>query len=276
MKCIGIVYMVAGLSSRFGNKIKAFEKVGPNGEMLIEYSINQALKAGFNKIIFIVGNKTENAFKEKFGNKFKEIEIVYAKQSYDEKERDKPWGTVDALCAGKEIINFPFVVCNGDDIYGENTFKILYNHLNVSNEEASAGYILGGVLPESGSANRGIFSINEDNSIKEIREVYNIKKDRLNEFGLNGNDICSMNIFALHPETIKYLESELMYFKEKNKEDRKVECLLPNILSELIKKEKIKMKLYLTKDNWFGITNHGDETIVGNELRKHSMNIEVR
>ena len=124
-----VVYMVAGLSARFGGKIKQFAKIGPNDETLIEISVNQALKAGFDKIIFIVGEKTEAPFKEKFGEEHKGISVKYALQTYDPKFRDRPWGAADALCVAKNLIDDSFVVCNGDDLYGEETFRILLNHL---------------------------------------------------------------------------------------------------------------------------------------------------
>mgnify|MGYP001614605345 FL=1 len=126
---IALVYMVAGLSSRFGGKIKQFAKVGPKGETIIEYSLNQALPEGFTKIIFIVGNKTEKPFRDMFGESYKGIPIFYSQQKFNEEEREKPWGTADALCSAKDVINCPFVVCNGDDIYGAETFRILVNHL---------------------------------------------------------------------------------------------------------------------------------------------------
>src|SRR3989344_8953487 len=108
MKNVAIVYMVAGMSSRFGGKIKQFAKVGPNDETLIEISLNQALKAGFSKIIFIVGNLTEAPFKEKFGNEYNGIPIEYAYQIFNPEKRDKQWGTLDAVCSIKEIIKTPF------------------------------------------------------------------------------------------------------------------------------------------------------------------------
>ena len=119
MKDIALVYMVAGMSSRFGGKIKQFAKVGPEGETLIEYSLNQAIPAGFTKIVFIVGNKTEKPFKEMFGDSYKGIPIKYASQNFDSASRDKPWGTTDALCSAKELLDCPFIICNGDDLYGK-------------------------------------------------------------------------------------------------------------------------------------------------------------
>ncbi len=265
---IALVFMVAGISSRFGGKIKQFAKV-TDTETLIEYSLNQALKSGFSKIIFIVGNKTQFPFKEKFGNEYKGIPVEYALQTYDETKRDKPWGTTDALCSIRDIINCPFIVCNGDDIYGKNTFRILFNHLknNKNNDDATAGYKLIEVLPEKGGVNRGIFNI-ENNYVKDMNETFNIEKSNLSATNTNSDDLCSMNIFALHPRTLKLLDKALKQFKEQHKEDRKKECLLPTELSNLIKEKKIKMKVYQTNDKWFGITNPGDEEVIREQLRE--------
>ncbi len=264
---IALVYMVAGISSRFKGKIKQFAKV-TNSETLIEYSMNQAIKSGFTKIIFIVSNKTEQPFKEKFGNSFKGIPIYYASQEYDESIRDRPWGTTDALCSAEKIIKEPFVVCNGDDIYGEKAFKILFNHLKDSKEEATLGYKLINVIPNIGKTHRGIFQINENNYVKSLTETFNIEKSNLKATNTKPDDLCSMNIFALHPETLKMLDEKLKIFKEKNKGDRKIEFLLPNEISNLIKENKIKMKIYPCNEKWFGITNPGDEDIVKQQLKE--------
>jgi NDP-sugar pyrophosphorylase family protein len=268
MKPIAIVYMVAGISSRFGGKIKQFAKVGPNQETLIEYSLNQALKSGFDKIIFIVGNKTEIPFKEKFKDNYQRIPVFYALQTYDESKRDKPWGTGDALCSAKEIIDCPFVVCNGDDIYGENAFKILFEHLSKNNNEATLGYNLINVLPDQGKTHRAIFQIDKNDYIKELREIFNIEKSNLQATNNKPDDLCSMNIYALHPKTIEFLNNNLKIFKEQNKDDRKIEFLIPNELSNLIKENKIKMKLYPCNEKWIGITNPEDEEIVRNILSR--------
>lgn len=266
-----IVYMVAGISSRFGS-IKQFVKVSEK-ETLIEHSLNQALKAGFNKIYFIVGNKTEKPFKKKFGNFYKGIPIAYVQQIYDEKIRDKPWGTVDALCAIKDTIKEPFVVCNGDDIYGEKTFKILHGHLQKSNEEATTGYMLSEVIPKEGKTNRGIIK-ETNNYVYDIIETFEIEHSNLNEKGLHKNSLCSMNIFAFHPETVFMLSEKLEAFKKANTNNRKIECLLPNEIGNLIKSGKIKMKLYKTEDKWLGVTNPGDENIVRQFIEKNNLSIQ--
>ncbi|MEK6914007.1 MAG: sugar phosphate nucleotidyltransferase [Nanoarchaeota archaeon] len=217
---LALVYMVAGISSRFLGKIKQFAVVGDNGETLIEHSLKQALPAGFTKIIFIVGNKTEIPFKEKFGNNYKGIPICYARQFYDESKRDKPWGTTDALCSAKIFLDCPFVVCNGDDLYGENSFRILVEHLKKYNTCATLGFKLGTCIPEQGKTNRGIYQT-EGSIITEIKENFEIEKSLLAEKNLTENSLCSMNIFALQPEVLIGLSNILQEFKEKNKEDKK-------------------------------------------------------
>jgi len=263
---IAIVYIVAGMSSRFGGKIKQFAKVGPNNETLIEYSLNQALKAGFNKIIFVVGEKTEKPFKEMFKNSYKNIPISYAYQKFDSSKRDKPWGTTDAVCSAKEVVNSGFVVCNGDDIYGEKSFQILVNHLKEKNTNATLGYNLLNALPEKGHANRGIFEIKE-NKIISIKEVLNISRENLSEKSLNENTTVSMNFFAFQPEILKKLNKRLIKFKEQNKENKEIECFLPTELNNLIKEEGLLIELYTTPDKWIGVTTPEDELKVRNILK---------
>ncbi len=261
-----VVFMVAGISSRFGGRIKQFARVGKNNETLIEISAKQAVSAGFKKIIFIVGNKTEKPFKELFGNEFLGVPIEYTHQGYDEKERDKPWGTSDAVLTIKDIIDCPFVVCNGDDIYGENTFKILYNHLQNSDEEATIGYRLEDAIPEKGVVKRGIFKI-EGGYVRKITETFNVSKPDFSLSGTKPDDMCSQNIFALHPRVLNLLLEELNKFKREHKGDRSAEALLPNDISSVIENRKIRMKVYSTTDRWTGITNPEDEEIVRNQLK---------
>lgn len=274
-KKISLVFMVAWLSSRFGWKIKQFAKVWPNDSTLIEYSMDQALKSNFSEIIFIVGKMTEQAFKEKFWDNYKWIPVKYAKQSFDENERDRPWGTVDAVCSAKDLINNPFVVCNWDDIYWENSFKILYDHLQNSDEMATLWYILWNVIPEQWTTNRWIFGITEDNYVDSITEMIWISKDTLSDFWLKKDDLCSMNIFWLNKKTLNQLDNILTNFKLENKGNRKIECYLPVELSNIIKIEKNKMKIYSTPDRRLWITNPEDEGIVKKQIEEIEKNKNV-
>jgi dTDP-glucose pyrophosphorylase len=266
-KDIAVVYLVAGLSSRFGGRIKQFAKVGLNGETLIECSIDQAIKAGFTKIIFIVGDKTKDSFQEMFRDEFQGIPVKYAYQTFDQEARDKPWGTTEALLCAKEFLDCPFVVCNGDDIYGEKTFKILVNHINESNDSATIGYRLGEGLPEKGTTNRGIFHVNEQEYVEDIVETYNIEKSKLDERGLTSNTLCSMNIFVLQPSIINDLESIFEQFKIEHKDDRTSEAILAKDFPKLLRKGLLKIKLYSTPDKWLGVTNPEDEEIVKNKIK---------
>lgn len=265
-KKISVVYMVAGLSSRFGGKIKSLVQVGPNNEALIEVSMQQAIKAGFNKIVFVVGNSTEKAFREKFGNSFKfkgkTIPVFYAKQNFDPSERDKPWGSCEAAVSAKPFLKEPFVVCNGDDIYGEEAFQLAVNWIKKNNSPAIVAYELRNVLPEKGSNNRGIISLDKKGNIEKIAEILNIEKSALAEKGLKENDLCSMNFYGLLPETLSLLEKRLLEFKSAHKEDRKAECYLPAELSNLIKQKNVSIKLLKTNYKPIGITNPGDEETV--------------
>lgn len=263
---ITLVYPVAGMSSRFGGKVKQFAQVGKNGETLIEVSMNQALKSNFTKIIFIVGEKTEELFKEKFGDNYKGIQIFYAKQTFNPNERDKPWGTADAILCAKNFIQEPFVFCNGDDLYGENTFKILVDWISKTNSPAAIGYNLNECVPEKGSVNRAIFSVDENNYVTGLVETIGIERNKLKELNPTNKSLCSMNIFALLPSTLDMLELKMREFKSTHKGDRKSECYLPVELSNLIKENKIKLKLLYTKDKWLGVTNPEDEEEVKKQL----------
>ncbi|MBU2104359.1 MAG: NTP transferase domain-containing protein [Nanoarchaeota archaeon] len=263
-----IVYMVAGLSSRFRGRIKAFTEVGPKNETLIEYSISQAINAGFNKIIFIVSEQTEEPFKKKFGDSYKGVPVFYALQKYDSEKRDKPWGTCDAVCSAIDLIKEPFVVATGDDIYGKKTFEILINHLKKQEDDATAVTRLIEMLPEDNqTVNRGTFKVDENNYVIKSEETIGISRENFRDKGFQENSPVNISIFGLNPETLKFLKEKLEEFKEKNKNDRRAECYLNIKISELIREGKIKMKLYYTPEKWLGVTNPGDEIKVRKELK---------
>jgi choline kinase len=266
---IALVYMLGGLSSRFGGKAKAFAKVGPAGENLLEFSLNQALLNNFNKIIFIVSKKTEKQFKEYFKNSYKGIPIFYALQEYDKNFRKKPWGTTDALCSAKHLIKDSLIVCNGDDIYGKKSFSILFNHLKKNKGNATIGYKLEKVLPEKGLVNRGIFR-EKNGFVQTVVETIGISKNNLEEKNLSKEDLSSLNIFALNKKTLDLLDKKLIKFKEINKNNSTIECYLPTELNNLISENKIKMELYPTEELWLGVTNPEDEIVVKGKLQELS------
>ena len=266
MKDVALVYMLAGLSSRFLGKPKGLVKIGPNNETLIEYSLNEAIPAGFTKIILIVSEKTIEQFKSLLGNDFKGVPIFYALQHFSQEQRDKPWGTADALCSAKQFLDCPFIICNGDDLYGQKSFKTLYEHLKNKGGNTTIGYKLKNHLPKEGEVNRGIFKI-KNNKVESIKETFKISRQNLSEKSLDENTPCSSNIFAFQKEVVSLLEKELVKFKEENKENRTIECLLPEEIGKLIKKNKIELSLYPTDEICIGITNPEDEERVRNQLK---------
>lgn len=264
-KDIAIVYMVAGISKRFNGNIKQFAQVGPNGESLIEYSLNQALPAGFSKIYFIVGNTTVYPFRKKFGNNYRGIPINYAMQIYYPDKRDRPWGTADAVASLRGKIDCPFVICNGDNIYGESTFRILFEHLRRSEEEATLGYKLGDVLGER-AGNRAIFTT-QNGYVQSLREMIGLERERLPQ-GISLEDLCSKNIFALHPRIIDILYEKVEDFKRENRGNRTTEYILSNALSDILGEGKIRMKIYPAVEECLDVTRQEDVEVVRERLKE--------
>ncbi len=268
-----VVFMCAGISSRFGGKIKQFAQVGVNGETLIEVSINQAVKAGFGEIIFIVGNLTKEPFMQKFGDSYRGVPVKYALQEFDPLARDRPWGTTHAIVSALGLISGSFAICNGDDLYGEDAFLRVHDALvsKTAVDCIGIGYPLGSVLPESGTINRGIFRTNENGDVIAIEEMLNIEKAHLDRVGLTVDNLANMNLFGLTHKCILLLKERLLEFQSQHKGDRRAECYLPVELGNLAKSGKIKFKIVKTTGKWLGVTNPGDEDIVRAELLKDSV-----
>lgn len=263
-----VAYMVAGLSSRFKNSNighKGLAKIGPNKESLIELSIDRAIKAGFNKIIFIVNKETEPLFKNIFGNNYKGIPIEYSLQEYDQESRDRPWGTNDAICSALSLIENSVLVCTGDDLYSEETYQTLFNHQKTENTNATVGYPLKDHLPEEGEVNRGIFHL-EDGYVTSSEEILKVSKDNLAEKNLAPETPINIGIFLLQKQTLEKLNEILTKFKETHKEDRKIECYLNVELGNLIKNNEAKLKYYQGKGSLIGITNPDDEITAREKL----------
>lgn len=269
-KEVALVYMVAGMSSRFGGEVKQFARVGPNDETLIEYSLKQALDVGFSKIIFIVGNRTEVKFREMFGDEYIGVPVFYARQGFDFETRNRPWGTVDALCCVKELIDCSFVVCNGDDIYGKSSFEILFNHVQKSEESATIGFKLGNMLSDSCDVNRGIFEVNRDGYIESMVEMFAVNRQNLVEKNLDVDDLCNVNLFAFHPSVLEMLDVKLKSFKERNDGDRDAECLLSTELSKLVESRLMKIKTYFASGKYMGVTGPEDVEIVRKTILSQS------
>lgn len=279
-----LVIMAAGIGSRFGGGIKQLQPVGPNGEIIMDYSIKDAKAAGFDKVVFIIRKDLEKDFKEIIGNRIeKEIEVAYAYQELDDlpagfkkpEGRTKPWGTGQAILVCKDIVKEPFVVINADDYYGREAFVKLHNFL--MSEPAyidgklnlgMAGFILGNTLSENGAVTRGICDVDARGYLTDVIETKGIEKTEngavVREEGredrvLDTASHVSMNMWALPTEFMSVLENGFAKFLGNlSEDDTKSEYLLPIIIDGLIKSGKAQVKLEKTNDKWYGITYKED------------------
>lgn len=278
-----LVVLAAGIGSRYGQGIKQLAKMDDNGYTIIDYSIYDAIKAGFNKVVFIIRKDIEEDFKEIIGNRIEKIvEVEYAYQDMDlpkgfesPKDRKKPWGTVDALLSTKNIVKEPFLIINADDYYGKGVFDSLHEFLVTSDKKiddklqiAMAGYKLKNTLSDKGAVTRGVSIGNEENKLVDIIETHEIKlekdgkissKENLDEDILNLETTVSMNLWASFPEFIDMSEDYFIKYLEKNKENLdSCEYVLPEMIGELIKENKADVTILPTNDKWIGITYKED------------------
>ncbi len=263
-----IVYLAAGLSKRF-NGIKQLAKVGPNDETLIEYSATQAIRAGFNEIVLVVGHKTERPLKKLMGKSFLGVKVLYAKQEIDQNSRDSPWGTLDALYSAKNILKYPYVVCNGDDIYGKSSLMAIKEYLMTNTSDVAIGYKLSEVIPSRGSVNRGIFQTRVGYATS-LREELGLTNENFLSRGLSHETLCSMSLFGLSEATTQKLEARLKSFKDTYRTNRTIECMLPQELGKMLEKKEIKMRVLPSLDGWTGLTNPQDEQVVKDRLKENT------
>ena len=261
---ISLVIMAAGLGSRYKNGIKQLEKVGPNNETIMEYSVISAKKSGIEEVIFILRKDIFTEFKEVIGNKIEKIiktryvfqEVDKIPNEFKSDKRIKPWGTGHAILMLEEMNN-PFIVINADDYYGDEGFKNLYNFLtNVNNNSYNycmSGFILKNTLSDNGGVSRGICKVS-NGYLEEITETYNITTNS----DINMNSIVSMNMWGFTPTILKELKIKFDEFLKKNNEELSKEFLLSNIIDELIKTKKIIVKVLISNDKWYGITYSED------------------
>ena len=283
-----LVVMAAGIGSRFGGGIKQLEPVGPNGEIIMDYSIKDAMAAGFDKVVFVIRKDLEKDFKEIIGNRIeKQVEVAYAFQELDDipeafketfKERTKPWGTGQAILCCKDVVKEPFLVINADDYYGKQAYKEAYNELtsgqiiqNGKLQVSMVGFVLKNTLSENGGVTRGVCKVGQDQMLEKIVETHNIVKDGekakvITEGGEKYIDVdspVSMNMWGLQPDFFDVLESGFYKFlKELDASDLKTEYLLPTIIGGLLKEDMIQVKVLESQDKWFGVTYKEDKESV--------------
>lgn len=275
-----LVVMAAGMGSRYGG-LKQIDPIGPNNESIMDYSIYDAAKAGFSKVIFIIRRDIENEFKSIIGSKYRNIiPVEYAFQEINSLpsdyscpiERKKPWGTGHAILMAKDVVKEPFAVINADDFYGRKAFELIFNYLGTAKDEnhldySMVGFLLKNTLSEYGYVSRGVCRCNVSGDLEDIVEVLHIEKDNggakyLNENKnykkLTGNEIVSMNMWGFTPSIFTHLEKMFTEFLEHNINNLKAEFYIPSVVDSLIKNGTAKVKVLKSHERWFGITYKED------------------
>ena len=280
-----LLIMAAGIGSRYGGGIKQLESVDSAGHIIIDYSIHDAIEAGFNKIVFIIRRDIEADFREVIGSRVEPVcaahgvEVAYAFQALEAiptgfavpEGRTKPWGTGQAVLAARELISCPFAVINADDYYGKTAFHILHDWLNqphAPTEYSLAGFILKNTLSENGGVTRGICTVNADGYLTDVRETKNIMKTpegaSVEGTPIDAESHVSMNMWGLMPEFISLLEEgfEAFFTEAVPANPLKAEYLLPIYIGQLLREDRITVKVLETRDAWFGVTFKEDKPAV--------------
>ena len=287
MKKTTLVIMAAGLGSRFGEGLKQLAKVGPSGEIIMDYSIHDALEAGFDKIVFIIRKDIEEDFKEVIGNRIEKIaDVAYAYQELDKlpegfckpADRTKPFGTGHAVLCTKGIVDGPFAVINADDYYGKEAFVKVHDFLVADHEDTEklqfcmAGFILGNTLSDNGSVTRGVCQVNEAGHLTKVVETggliktadgAGIQKEDGSVEPIDAGVHVSMNMWGFSKDMLDILEANFVEFLQSIPEgDIKKEYLLPSIVDDQIQAGKADVTVLETRDKWFGVTYKEDKQIV--------------
>jgi UTP-glucose-1-phosphate uridylyltransferase len=277
-----LLILAAGMGSRFGG-LKQVEPVGPNGEAIIDYSIYDAIRAGFGKVVFIIRESFADAFKEKFDKKLKgKIEVDYVFQELDmlpegftlPEVREKPWGTAHAILCARNAVNEPFCALNADDFYGFNAYKVMAEFLTESKnatEYSMVGYKLNDTLSEYGSVSRGICDVDKDFNLKKIVETIKIVKkgDKVisiendgSEVELTGNENASMNNWGFKPTVFDELEKRFTQFLKAEMDKPKSEMYIPSVVFDMIDDKVATVKVLEANSPWFGVTYKEDKPFV--------------
>ena len=293
MKNTALVIMAAGIGSRFGGGIKQLEPVGPNGEIIMDYSIHDAMEAGFNKVIFIIRRDLEKDFKEIIGHRIEKLlPVEYAYQELEDLPagyevtpgRTKPWGTGQAVLSVKGMVDGPFLVINADDYYGQEGFRRIHDYMAEHMDSQSeiydicmGGFVLSNTLSDNGTVTRGVCQVDENGYLTNVTETYNIqmKEDGLHATDESGAPVTispsqpvSMNMWGLPASFVQELEKGFPVFLDNLKEgDIKSEYLLPKIIDNLVQNKKARVTVLDTPDKWFGVTYREDKQAGADAIR---------
>ena len=280
MNDMTLLVMAAGMGSRYGG-LKQLDEVGPSGETIIDYSVFDAIKAGFSKVVFIIRKDFEDEFKTKISNKFSnDIQVEFVFQDIHQlpsgfslpEDRIKPWGTGHAILCASNFIDGPFNAINADDYYGRESFKTIADYYNNGNDSFSmVAFQLEKTLSDFGSVTRGLCTVNNDKLIN-IVETENLVKSKSgirsnSDLDLNGNEPVSMNMWGFTPAIFDYLNEMFEVFLSKNIHDIKSEFLIPSVINDLINSGDELVQVLYSKSSWFGVTFKEDKSYVVQQIQ---------
>ena len=281
-----LLIMAAGIGSRFGTGIKQLEPVDASNRIIMDYSIHDAIEAGFNHVVFIIRKDIEKEFKEVIGDRIAaicadhQVTVDYAFQDNNDipgtlpEGRTKPWGTGQAVLAAKNILSTPFIVINADDYYGKEGFRAVHEYLVNGGKSCMAGFVLKNTLSDNGGVTRGICKMDEQNNLTEVVETKNIVKTangaEADGVAVDVNSLVSMNMWGLTPDFLTTLEDGFREFFEKEVPGNplKAEFLIPIFIGEQLEQGKMSVKVLKTNDTWYGMTYYEDVAAVKDSFKK--------
>ncbi len=281
MNNITLLIMAAGMGSRYGG-LKQLDAIGPSGETIIDYSVYDAIKAGFTKVVFIIRKDFEQEFKSKITDKYEgQIQVEFSFQDLNDlpdeftcpEGREKPWGTGHAILSARDVINEPFVAINGDDFYGRESFKVVADYYRKgANSFSMVAFKLDKTLSSFGGVTRGLCTVNDEklNTVIETADLqktdYGVSSNR--DIELDGSEPVSMNVWGFTPILFKYLEEKFVEFLSENGTEMKSEYLIPSVVNELIQSGQETVHVLRSGATWFGVTYKEDKPYVEGEIEK--------
>ncbi len=282
-----LVLLAAGMGSRYGG-LKQLDQLGPSGETIMDYSIYDAIKAGFGKVVFVIRRDIEEQFKQQIGSRYESmIEVDYAFQELNDlpagftapAERSKPWGTGHAVYAARNVVKTPFAVLNADDFYGAYGFKAIANHFATNSNGCICSFVMSNTMSANGTVSRGVCSVDDNGNLESVVEhvkLSNYGKLVLSEMAngchriFTGNEPVSMNMWGFGLSFFNKLEQELVEFLKEQGTQLKSEFYIPFVVDNLIQRDGEKFKVLVSEDNWFGVTYREDRDHVVAGLAKLS------
>ncbi len=284
-----LIILAAGMGSRYGG-LKQMDGVGPNGETILDYSVYDAIKGGFGKVVFVVRKNFRREFEEKIAAKYNSfIEVEFVEQELDKLPygftlspgREKPWGTAHAMLMAAEVVKEPAAVINADDFYGSESFKVLGNFLTQNagkkGKYCMVGFFINKTLSENGEVSRGICTVDANNYLTTVEEHHKISEHegKISGIGMDGNRkelpqdaYASMNMWGFTPDIFPHTEKLFKEFLKKNGHEPKKEFYIPFVVNEAIEKKKCTVEVLSTPDKWFGVTFQEDRPTVVEKLKK--------